>query len=474
MVTLKRRSPLTDSGALPSDAAQMLVATAVVWAFAAADPHDCARPSHPGVCFNFDDVQPPAQALTSPACCARCRRTAGCAAWTWFGAAESQCQSHPTWCSCYLKKGTSHRTNSSTCTSGVIGAPPGPAPAPPTPTPRPAPPPPAPPPPAGPQPPPGNPTAHYRGCHGSYPGCASDMPDPRGSGDPGGVPLAFSCAYRAFAAEFAAHLRPDADPTLVFDALQLGTLCNKTRPARHAPAVWPAQVGPARAAAAAIYVAVDGDDSAAGTGGSPKRTIGAGLAATRALPAGQPKALRIGAGTYHLHETLTLTAADSHLTIEPAGTGAVWVSGAQPLPSLRWQRAPASGSANVWSAQLPASFTWPANGLSGRQLRVASAAGGGHEVLRAHRARHPNGDPERSFFQSWFWTNSVGNIATPRANETFWLPPNGCPGVDGTSNCRWPACAAYHRDDKNLTGCVLGLPTNLISDAVSCHNIAAI
>ena len=95
----------------------------IVWAVAT-NPQDCARPSHPGVCFNFDDVQPPAQALTSSACCARCRTTAGCAAWTWFGAAESQCRSHPTWCSCYLKKGTSHRTNSSTCTSGVIGAPP--------------------------------------------------------------------------------------------------------------------------------------------------------------------------------------------------------------------------------------------------------------------------------------------------------------------------------------------------------------
>jgi hypothetical protein len=87
------------------------------------------------------------------------------------------------------------------------------------------------------------------------------------------------------------------------------------------------------------------------------------------------------------------------------------------------------------------------------------------EVRRAHRARHPNGDPERSFFQSWYYTNIVGNIATPRANETYWLGPNGCPGVDGTSNCRWSACASYHRDDKNLTGCVLGLPSGLISAA---------
>ena len=297
------------------------------------------------------------------------------------------------------------------------------------------------------------------------------MADPAGTGDPSGVPLKFSCAYRAFAAEFAAQLLPAADPTLVFDALQLDALCNRTRPLRPVARGAPPLAQRAEASPT-IYVATSGDDGAVGTVAAPKRTIAAGLAATRALPAG-PKVLRIGSGTYHLEATLNLTSADSHLTIEAYGSGAgdaVWISGAQPLPALRWQRAPPS-SANVWSAQLPANFTWPANGLSGRQLRVAVSAatadgggGGAHrEVLRAHRARHPNADPERSFFQSWFSTNIVGNVAMPRDNETYWLPPNGCPGVDGTARCRWPACAAYHRDDKNLTGCVIGIPTGLIA-----------
>jgi hypothetical protein len=285
------------------------------------------------------------------------------------------------------------------------------------------------------------------------------MADPEGTGDPGGVPHDFSCAYRAFAAEYAAHLLPSADPTLVFDALQLGTLCNKTRPLRLAARREAQSL--AHGSPTTIYVAVDGDDGAAGTLAGPKRTIAAGLAATRALPAG-PKTLRIGSGTYHLNATLNLNTEDSHLAIE--GSGVVWISGAQPLPKLvRWRRAPPL-SANVWSVRLPTNFTWPSNGLSGRQLRVR-VAGGHSEVRRAHRARHPNGDPERSFFQSWYYTNIIGNIATPRVNETYWLGPNGCTGVDGTSNCRWPACAAYHRDDKNLTGCVLGLPSGLISAA---------
>ena len=122
---------------------------------------------------------------------------------------------------------------------------------------------------------------------------------------------------------------------------------------------------------------------------------------------------------------------------------------------------------NVWAAKLPSNFSWPSNGPSGRQLRV-SAGGAAGEVVRARRARHPNGDPERSFFQSWFYTNTVSNVATPRPNESYWLPPNGCPGVDGTAGCKWPACAAYARDDKDgnsSPGCAIEVPPSLIPDA---------
>ena len=47
--------------------------------------------------------------------------------------------------------------------------------------------------------------------------------------DPSGVPLDFICAYREYAAEYAARLitRP-FDHKIVFDALMLGSLCNKT------------------------------------------------------------------------------------------------------------------------------------------------------------------------------------------------------------------------------------------------------
>eukprot|EP01043_Picozoa_sp_COSAG02_P099468 COSAG02_NODE_35581_length_466_cov_0.896458_1_plen_139_part_01 len=60
-------SPVVDSRAM------MALVAAPCWAAAAAavllEAPGCARPSHPGVCFNFNDVQPPAQALTGAACC---------------------------------------------------------------------------------------------------------------------------------------------------------------------------------------------------------------------------------------------------------------------------------------------------------------------------------------------------------------------------------------------------------------------
>ena len=152
-----------------------------------------------------------------------------------------------------------------------------------------------------------------------------------GPSTPDGVPNEFDCAWREYAYEFGMKIKPTADRHKLFDALMLTTLCNRTAPTVGA-------VPPAHeyiTAANAIFVAVDGDDANPGTSATkPKRTISSGLVATRAMSA--PKTLSIAEGTYYPASTVVLTSADSGLDI--AGQGAVWISGAQPLPAgLKWQ-----------------------------------------------------------------------------------------------------------------------------------------
>ena len=139
--------------------------------------------------------------------------------------------------------------------------------------------------------------------------------------------IAFLCDYRKLALEFAKKALPSHDARLTFDALMLGSLCNETRP-EAAPQPQPT-LGEV-ATACSIYVAVDGDDSHAGTTtASAKKTIAAGIEATRALTAA--KTLCVGAGTFYLDAPLDLTAQDSGLAIhgEPNAT---WLSGAKRLP----------------------------------------------------------------------------------------------------------------------------------------------
>ena len=145
--------------------------------------------------------------------------------------------------------------------------------------------------------------------------------------------IEFVCAYRSLALEFAQKVQPAHDARLTFDALMLGSLCNKTRPAA-APAPPPPQLAATSAADCSIFVSVDGDDSHAGTSaGAAKATVAAGVEATRALTGA--KTLCVGAGTFYLTEPLELTPKDSGLAIlgEPNAT---WLSGARRLPALHW------------------------------------------------------------------------------------------------------------------------------------------
>ena len=163
--------------------------------------------------------------------------------------------------------------------------------------------------------------------HGFAPDSTSDQP--------------FVCEYRKLALEFAKQVQPQHDAALTFDALMLGSLCNETRPSEEAaPALGAAERRPE--ADCSVFVATTGDDSHAGTSAATaKKTVAAGVEATRKLSG--PKVLCVGVGTFHLDAPLALTAADSGLTIQGetpnAGRdGRTWISGAQALTKLKWEQ----------------------------------------------------------------------------------------------------------------------------------------
>jgi hypothetical protein len=162
----------------------------------------------------------------------------------------------------------------------------------------------------------------------------------------------FVCDYRSLAWEFAKKVQPSHDATLTFDALMLGSLCNQTRPPP-APAL-PTGLSTAvtNPAGCSIYVsAAHGSDSHDGkTSKTAKATVGAGIEATRKV-GGATRTLCVGGGTYYLTGPLSLTAADSGLTIQGEAPGRTWISGATELPKLTWEKyivAPAvTGSLNA-------------------------------------------------------------------------------------------------------------------------------
>ena len=158
-----------------------------------------------------------------------------------------------------------------------------------------------------------------------------------------------------------------------------------------------------------FFVAVDGSDAAAGSELAPFRTIARGVAACRAASAAQAGskcALGLRAGVHRMNETITLTPADSGLTIMGApGPGSsqegetVTISGATALaPS--WKAVPGKMAAGMRLWATP---------VAHKPASIKTLLVGG---VRAISARYPNADPEHDKFP-------VGYIQA----KTTWAAP---------------------------------------------------
>lgn len=168
-------------------------------------------------------------------------------------------------------------------------------------------------------------------------------------GPPEGVDPAFDCKWRALAYKYAQQIQPHrGSHQSVFDALQLGAVCNATptqdaRP-RMSEATLRAYEGHDAVKAGSAFFAdpVHGSDSNPGTEAKPFKTVGAALKAARAAP--KPAAITLRAGTFFLAETLQLTAADSGISFAAYKGETPVISGGADL-AVAWK--PYNVSTNV-------------------------------------------------------------------------------------------------------------------------------
>jgi hypothetical protein len=180
------------------------------------------------------------------------------------------------------------------------------------------------------------------------------------------------CAVKTLAAEAARALQPQRDPTAVFDALQLDTLCGQRRP----PASDPAR------SSAADGQGEDGEEVPAhAVWVTPGQSLPAALAELiRRRPSReQQRLLVLQNGTHYLNETLRLGSEHSGVTIRAAPNARPVLSGGQ-LLRTQWEPTTVPSGA---SGALVAN-------LSGQQLNwtLQTVFINGR---RAIRSRYPNG-----------------------------------------------------------------------------------
>lgn len=164
----------------------------------------------------------------------------------------------------------------------------------------------------------------------------------------------FDCAARTLAIQYSAKVNPSLTAAHLQDladglngAPEKAAACNVTVPAgllaerAHLPR-FRAYPLPAAGGSTFFVDPVAGSDSAAGTQAAPFLTVARALAATRAAPPGA-NAIVLRAGTHYLADVLTLTGADSGLTIQAFAGEEAWLSRGVPLAGLSWAQAPAPG-----------------------------------------------------------------------------------------------------------------------------------
>mmetsp|Transcript_23634 Transcript_23634/g.73009 ORF Transcript_23634/g.73009 Transcript_23634/m.73009 type:complete len:873 (+) Transcript_23634:238-2856(+) len=158
------------------------------------------------------------------------------------------------------------------------------------------------------------------------------------------------CYARLLTYEYALELQPDRAPMVeAFDALELEATCGVDRPEPNGTAVFPPTTP---VVADAVVVAVDGDDSAAGTADAPFRTAARALEATRVD--GGPSTILFRSGVHFLNETIALDARDAGLTLANYEAEEAWLSGGRPL-ATEWSAAPGfPDDANVYQTKIDA------------------------------------------------------------------------------------------------------------------------
>ena len=166
--------------------------------------------------------------------------------------------------------------------------------------------------------------------------------------------------------------------------------------------------------------AAGGSDSNPGSLTKPFRTLQAAVNAAAAAAASlEPSAsiaatINLRGGTHYLAATVQIAASQlSSLVVQNYNGEVVVVSGATPLPNVKWEPFNVTpGISNMYSADLASYSALAGEGVPGFQV-------GG---LRVTRARFPNGNPEYTEKQQP-GGNPDGPVLMPGASS-YWMPPD--------------------------------------------------
>jgi len=158
------------------------------------------------------------------------------------------------------------------------------------------------------------------------------------------------CEFRKLTYEYSLKIMPSRAPLLeVFDGLELKTRCGVPRPKDPKDRKWPKYPLPTKTFA--LFVDPEkGSNTNIGSIRHPFLTIERALRARRASSSHASIVLR--GGLHFLKDPISLTEADSHMTIQNYDGEEVWLSGGIPL-TTNWKPYNISKGANIWMTDLP-------------------------------------------------------------------------------------------------------------------------